>query len=264
MSGGRASEAAWSSGGVVEPSSDTVSRGAARPAFYALEPGGWRDYVTLLHLPYTAWHLSYVVVGGCLAASVDWGRLGLTVLAFALAMGVGAHALDELNGRPLRTRIPAPVLVGLAVASVGIACAIGIAVALETTLWLVPLVALGAFLVPAYNLELLGGRIHTDLGFAVAWGAFPVVTAYVAQMGEIRAEVVLAAGWATLLSLAQRRLSIQVRRLRRDIAGGELVLRDGERVPFEQATLVLPAETALRLLAAATVALAVAFAVARI
>ena len=185
--------------------------------------------MTLLHLPYTAWHLSYVVVGGCLAASVAWGRLGLTVLAFALAMGVGAHALDELNGRPLRTRSrPACSSRSRSPRSLS-ACAIGIAVAVETTLWLVPLVALGAFLVPAYNLELLGGRIHTDLGFALAWGAFPVVTAYVAQTGEIRAEAVLAAGWATLLSLAQRRLSTQVRRLRRDIAGGELVLRDGGR-----------------------------------
>ena len=79
---------------------------SVRPAFYALRPGGWRDYLNLLHPPYTAWHLSYVVVGGCLAPSVPWGRLGLTVLAFALAMGVGAHALDELNGRPLATAIP--------------------------------------------------------------------------------------------------------------------------------------------------------------
>ena len=78
-----------------------------RPAFYALRQGGWRDYVTLLHAPYTAWHLSYVVVGGCLVAEVSWGRLGLTVLAFFLAMGIGAHALDELAGRPLQTAIPA-------------------------------------------------------------------------------------------------------------------------------------------------------------
>ena len=63
--------------------------------------------------PYTAWHLSYVVVGGCLAAEVSWGRLGLTVLAFFLAMGIGAHALDELAGRPLQTTIPGSILVGL-------------------------------------------------------------------------------------------------------------------------------------------------------
>ena len=226
------------------------------PAFYALEPGGWRDYVTLLHLPYTAWHLAYVVVGGCLAATVAWGRLGLTVVAFALAMGVGAHALDELNGRPLRTRIPSRVLVALALTSVAAACAIGLAVALETTLWIVPLVAVGAFLVPAYNLELLGGRVHTDLGFALAWGAFPVVTAFVAQTATLRLEAVLAAGWATLLSLAQRRLSTHVRRVRREVAAGELTLTDGRTVTLEEGGLVGAPEAALKLLAAATVAIA--------
>ena len=229
----------------MEPASGATE--PARPAFYALRPGGWRDYVTLLHVPYTAWHLAYAVVGGCLVTSVAWGRLGLTVLAFALAMGVGAHALDELQGRPLGTRIPSRVLVALAVVSVAAASAIGIAVALQTTLWILPLVALGAFLVPAYNLELLGGRVHTDLGFALAWGAFPVVTAYVAQAADLRAEAVLAAVWATLLSLAQRRLSTQVRRVRRDVD-----------VPGEERRLAEGPEAALKLLAAATVALAAA------
>ncbi len=203
--------------------------------------------MTLLHVPYTAWHLAYVVVGGCLVAGVAWGRLGLTVLAFALAMGIGAHALDELQGRPLRTTIPSRVLVALAVLSVAAACAIGIAVALETTLWLLPLIALGAFLVPAYNLELLGGRVHTDLGFALAWGAFPVVTAFVAQAATIRVEAVLAAAWATLLSLAQRRLSTQVRRVRRGVGVSE-----------EERRLADAPESALKLLAASTVAVAAA------
>jgi len=186
-----------------------------RPAFYALPRGGWRDYVTLLHLPYTAWHLAYVVVGGCLAAEVSWGRLGLTVLAFFLAMGIGAHALDELAGRPLQTAIPSPVLVALALASVAAACAIGVAVALSFSLWLLPLIATGAFLVPAYNLELFAGRFHSDFWFALAWGAFPVVTGCVACAGTIGAAAVIAAIWATVLSLAQRRLSTPVRRARR-------------------------------------------------
>jgi hypothetical protein len=86
----------------------------ARPAFYALERGGWRDYVTLLHVPYTAWHLSYVVIGACLAPVMAWNRLAAVVAAFALALGIGAHALDELQGRPLGTEIPTRVLIGLA------------------------------------------------------------------------------------------------------------------------------------------------------
>ena len=231
-----------------------------RPAFYALPQGGWRDYVTLLHLPYTAWHLAYVVVGGCLAAEMSWGRLWLTVLAFFLAMGIGAHALDELAGRPLQTSIPSGMLVALAVISVAAACAIGLAVALSFSLWLLPLIAVGAFLVPAYNLELFGGRFHSDVWFALAWGAFPVVTGYVACTGTIRAVTVIAAAWATALSLAQRRLSTPVRRARRNVVAvtGELGLADGDREAITRETLVAAPEAVLRLLALATVLLAAA------
>ena len=38
-----------------------------RPAYYAVPGGIWRDYITLLHLPYTMWHLSYVVLGAAAA-----------------------------------------------------------------------------------------------------------------------------------------------------------------------------------------------------
>ena len=240
--------------------------GLPRPAFYALARGGWRDYVTLLHLPYTAWHLSYVVLGACLAPAVDWPTLALTAAAFALAMGIGAHALDELDGRPLGTAIPARVLVGLTVCSVAAAAAIGIAVALERTLWIVPLVAVGIVLVPAYNLALFGGRLHTDLGFALAWGAFPVLTAFVAQTGTVRLEAGLAAGWATLLSLAQRHLSHVVRRVRRRVSAvaGETVLRDGTREPLTREELIRAPETALRLLTVATMLLAAALLVLRL
>jgi hypothetical protein len=237
-----------------------------RPSFYALQPGGWRDYLTILHLPYTAWHLAYVVVGGCLAAEVGWGRLGLTVLAFLLAMGVAAHALDELNGRPLETSIPSWTLVMIAIASLGAACAIGVAVAVSYSLWLLAFVAAGAFLVPVYNLELFSGRFHTDLWFALAWGAFPLLTGAMASSGRISVAVVVAAGWAVLLSLAQRRLSTPVRRARRDVvsSSGHLELRDGGSLAITPATLVATPEAALRLLTWSTVLLAAALAALRL
>ncbi|HEX7525406.1 MAG TPA: hypothetical protein VF327_03815, partial [Gaiellaceae bacterium] len=53
-----------------------------KPAFYALERGGWRDYVTLLHPPYTLWHLSYVAVGAALAPQVHLDRMLWAVAAF--------------------------------------------------------------------------------------------------------------------------------------------------------------------------------------
>jgi hypothetical protein len=243
-----------------------MSTPSARPAWYALETGGWRDYVTLLHLPYTAWHLSYVVIGGCLAPAVAWGRLGAAVTAFALAVGVGAHALDELNGRPLRTAIPAPILVGLAATSIVAACAIGVAGALTFEPWLALLVPAGPFLVLAYNLELLGGRFHSDLWFGLAWGGFPVVCGYAAVAGDVGVAALLAAAFAVLLSLAQRTLSNHVRFVRRRVAAvdGELALRDGSRERLDADRLISAEERGLRLLAAASVVLAAALVAFRI
>jgi hypothetical protein len=219
-----------------------------RPAFYALRSGGWRDYVTLLHAPYTLWHLSYVAIGAALAPRMNWALLGWTVLAFALAMGVGAHALDELHGRPLRTRIPSSLLVALAALSIAAACAIGIAVAARHTWWLLAFVGAGAFLVVAYNLELAGGRFHSDLWFAIAWGAFPLLTGYFALRHRLSWEALLGAGFAVLTSLAQRTLSTPVRHARRNVG---------------DPGATQPLETALQLLAAALPLLAGALLVAR-
>ena len=230
----------------------------SRPAWYALTGGGWRDYVTLLHPPYTAWHLSYVVIGGCLAPVVAWERLGAVVAAFALAVGIGAHALDELNGRPLRTKIPDRVLVVLAGVSIVGACAIGVGGAVTFEAWLALLIPLGLFLVLAYNLELAGGRFHSDLWFGLAWGGFPVLNGYAAVAGDVRGVTALAAVFAVLLSLAQRALSSHVRYVRRRVIAvrGELELADASTEPLDARRLTAPAETGLRLLSLATVVLA--------
>ncbi len=239
---------------------------SARPSWYALDTGGWRDYVTLLHLPYTAWHLSYVVIGGCLAPVVAWGRLGAAVAAFALAVGIGAHALDELRGRPLRTSIPDGVLVGLAAVSIAAACGIGLVGAIAFEPWLILLVPVGLFLVVAYNLELLGGRFHSDLWFGLAWGGFPLVCGYAAVAGDLSVGALLAGAFAVLLSLAQRALSNHVRFVRRRVEAveGELELRDGSRERLDADGLILAEERGLRLLAAASVVLAAALVAFRI
>ena len=238
----------------------------ARPAFYALSPGSWRDYLTLLHPPYTAWHLSYVVLGACLAPHLYTDRLGAAVAAFFLALGVGAHALDELQDRPLKTRIPDRTLLVLTAAALGGAVAIGIAGALAFNGWLLVFVAAGAFLVPAYNLELFGGAIHNAPGFALAWGAFPVLTGYFACAGTIGWVALLAAAFAALTSYVQRVLSTPVRHLRRRVVAvrGTLELRDGNSEPVTSDHLFATQELSLQLLAAAHVCLAAALLVLRL
>jgi MFS family permease len=221
-----------------------------RPAFYALATGGWRDYVTLLHPPYTAWHLSYVVLGAALAPQWRPGILGLALAAFFLGMGIGAHALDELQGRPLQTRIGKRTLLVLASVSLLAAAAIGVGTAIYTSLWLLAFVAAGSFIAVAYNLELFGGRFHGTLWFALGWGALPVLATYCAAAQTLRGEAVLAALFAALVSWTQRVLSTPVRIQRRQEGA---LKADGKQ-----------AELALRVLSAAMVALALALVLVRV
>lgn len=217
-----------------------------RPAFYALRRGGWRDYVTLLHPPYTAWHLSYVAIGAALAPRFHLDRLLWALVAFFLALGVAAHALDELKGRPLRTSIPTGVLIALAAVSLVGAVAIGIGAARAWGWGLLVFVVFGAVAVPAYNLEL---AFHSDLGFALLWGAFPVLTGYFVEAQTLRFEALAAALFAVAVSAAQRTLSTQVR----------LSRRQDETIQGIEAY-----EHALRLLTLAMIALAVALVAARL
>jgi hypothetical protein len=234
---------------------------APRPAFYALAPGGWRDYVTLLHPPYTLWHLAYVVVGAAVASpEIRPGRLLPTLAAFALGLGVSAHALDELQGRPLGTAIPRRTLVALAALSLAGAVAIGLYGAATVSPWIALFVAVGATAAVAYNLELLGGRLHGDLQFALAWGTFPVLTGAFAAAERISSATLAVAAFAFLTALAQRHLSTQVRDVRRRVVAvtGALERHDGRVEPVTRATLATAPERALGLLAASHIALAVA------
>lgn len=237
-----------------------------RPAYYAASPGGWRDWWTLLHPPYTAWHLSYVVIGAALAPRVSLTPLLATLIAFFLAVGLAAHALDELNGRPLQTRISAGALVTVTVAGLAGAVALGAAGVARTGWALVPFMIVGPLLVVAYNAELFGGVIHTDLGFAAAWGAFPVLTAYTAQTGRLALAPVLAAAAALALSAAQRRLSTPARILRRRSVRveGSITLADGQETAVDQRSLLAPLEGALRATSWGLILLAASLAVARL
>jgi hypothetical protein len=243
-----------------------VGADASRPAYYAARQGPWRDWWTLLHPPYTAWHLSYVVIGACLAPRVQLTPLLAALAAFFLAVGVAAHALDELNGRPLRTHIPSAALIAASVIALAGAVAIGVAGLVRVGWALAPFLVAGPLLVIAYNAELLHGIVHNDLGFAAAWGSFPVLTAYVGETGRLDVAPVLAAGAALGLSAAQRSLSTPARLLRRktSLVNGRISLADGSTMDLDRARLLAPLEHALRAMSWAIVLFAAALAVARL
>lgn len=241
-----------------------------RPAFYALRPGGWRDLVTVLHPPYTAWNLANVCFGAAAAAQIHTDRFVATLAAFFLAVGVSAHTLDELNGRPLKTELSDLTLKALAAGSLAVAMGIGVAGCIIVSPTLIPFVLAGGFFVVAYNLELFGGRFHTAFWLAFAWAAFPALTSWwvntlsFASLKVDVAGVLVAAGCFGLVSV-QRTLSTPVRRLRRKTVSvsGEQRLDDGTVIPLTAAEISGPLDASLRGLSWAVVALAIGMVVIR-
>lgn len=235
---------------------------AARPdaAFYARRGGAAAGWWSILHPPYTLWHLAYIVIGAALAPELDVTTLVATLLAFFLAVGVAAHALDELHDRPLGTSLSDRALRIAAALSLGGAVALGFAGISRVGWGLVPFIAVGAGLVLLYNLEAFAGRFHSDLWFALAWGAFPVLVAYWAQTQRVDAVALAAAGAAVAWSWAQRALSTPARWLRRTVTGfdAHVVTRDGQRGTLGAEVVLRPIERTLKALTWAVVLVAVA------
>lgn len=230
-----------------------------KPAFYALSgTKGWQDYLNLLHVPYTLWHLGYVVLGATIAPTIHLDLLLGTLLAFFLAVGIASHALDELNDRPLGTKIPPPVLVSLAAVSLAGAVALGVLAGIRESQWIFAFVAFGGFIVTFYNLGLWHNRFHTDFWFAFSWGAFPVLTSYWVNASRFDVAVVLVAVGCFFLTLAQRTLSTPVRTIRRKalVVEGHIDLADGERINLDREKIILVPERALVLLGIAIMVLA--------
>ncbi len=244
--------------------------GSLPPAFYAgpefISRPAVRDWWTMLHPPYTMWHLSYVVIGSCLVGPVDSTRLVFTLIAFFLAVGIGAHALDELHGRPLNTAISRGALITAAIIGIGGATVIGVIGIERVGLPLIAFIVVGVVIAVGYNLELVGGRLHTDTVFAVGWGAFPLLTGYYAQHQRIDIAAASAGTFAFFMSSAQRRLSTPARSLRRRTSdvNGTIKLNDGTTVEIDRGLILAPLEGALRALSWAAITLAAALAFARL
>jgi hypothetical protein len=242
------------------------AQGLDRPAFYARGGSVRNDLLTLLHPPYTLWHLSYVGLGAVAAPKIHGDRVGAALLAFFLAVGVAAHAFDELHNRPLGTGLSSRTLaVTGSVALLG-ATGIGVAGIATVSITLAQFVLFGAAICLAYNLGVFGGRFHSDAWFALTWGALPALTGYwVNALSFTLAGGLIAAACAGL-SVVQRRLSTPARLLRRKTASvsGEQRLTDGSSIELSRSLLLAPLDGALQAMSAAITLLAAGLPAARL
>ncbi|CAN5275586.1 hypothetical protein BH18ACT5_BH18ACT5_02600 [soil metagenome] len=226
------------------------------PAFYAVTGSKTGDLWALVHPPYTAWHLSHVALGAAIAPTIDWLILAGTLTAFLFGLGIGAHALDELHGRPLRTSLSRRFLWGLGIGGMLAALAVAIAGAQMISPWVMGWAAVGVALAVGYAFE-RPRQLHTPLGFALAWGAFPTLVGYWAQTRTLTLPVLLVATAMTLFSLAQRALSTPARNVRRTVERAELILhRDTSTETWAEPQILDSWERPLKLLSTAIVILA--------
>lgn len=189
----------------------------------------FRTCVGLLFLPYTGMVLSFAVIGSLLADRLYPDRVLAIVLVYFFGLGVAAHALDALgsNGvKPWGTVFTAGEL--KIVAGLSLALAYGIAVwymvRLVPLLWVFALAE--GFFVFAYNLEWFNGRFHSDLCFAVSWGALPVLAGYVMQTNRVSAASLLVALAMALFSTVEIKSSRPYKELKRkgELSGDEELL----------------------------------------
>lgn len=235
-----------------------------QPAFYGRLGSPFGDLLTLLHPPYTAWHLSYVVFGAVVAAELDLLRLAGALAAFFFGTGIAAHALDEWHSRPLGTRLSNGTLLAFSTgglgASIGVAAAGVFVISPLTLAW----AAAGVLLATGYTLE-WHRLLHTDVTFGLAWGGFPVLVGYWSQTEQLGGAALLIALAATLLSLAQRVLSKPARYVRRNALDANALVEGASGVErWQRDRLLATWESPLKLLSAAVVTLAAGLLVMRL
>ena len=235
-----------------------------RPAYYAPVGSLSGDLIALLHPPYTAWHLSHVAIGAALAPRVDWPVLAATLLAFFFGTGVAAHAIDEKNGRPLHTALSERTLTLLAVGGLLASLVVAAIGAVRLSPWVLAWAGVGVLLAAGYGLE-KPAALHTSLGFALAWGGFPVLVGYWGQTRTITFGAVAVAAAATLISMVQRTLSTPARHVRRNTDKAEMILvRGTSEEKWDEEKILATWERPLRLLGWFMVTLAAGMLIAKI
>jgi len=232
-----------------------------KPSWYAIEGHGlFADLVNLLHPPYTLWHLSYVVIGIALSPTIYLVRSIAVILAFFLGLGIGAHALDETMGNPLKTRLSKRELYLIGFSSISIAAAIGGYYVLTLSLFLLPIILVEVFFALAYNLEIFDKKFHNGYIFAISWGVLPFLTGYFVNALTLSITALLTSLAIGLLTYVQRTLSVQARSIRRNIDSPitALKLESGEEIPATGRELIGPAEKSLKALTLTVFILAIA------
>ena len=237
-----------------------------KPAWYSNKRHGiFSDLISLLHPPYTLWHLSYILIGVSMAPTIYLDRSVAVLFAFFLGLGIGAHALDETMGNPLQTRLSKKSLYVIGFSALFAAIAIGLYYVYALSVLILPFVLIESFFALAYNLEMFQSKFHSDLVFALSWGSIPYLTGYFVNALSISLATIVMAVGIGLLTFVQRTLSTQARLWRRKMEPVKsMKLSSGKEVNVSSSELISPAEKSLKALTIMIFLVAIALVLARL
>lgn len=181
-------------------------------------PLKFRAFIGMLFLPYTGMCISFTIIGSMLSESIAWDRVLSIFIIYFLALGVSAHAADNLGSKKVKPwgnffsifELRLMVIVGLSVSYI-----LGIYYIITFAPLLLIIAIIEGFFLFAYNFELFNGLFHNNFWFAVSWGGLPLLAGFVIQTNSISVLSLISSIMAFLVAYIEIRLSRKYKELKR-------------------------------------------------
>jgi hypothetical protein len=180
-------------------------------------PIKFRIFVGMLFLPYTGMCISFSIVGSLLSpTTIMWDRIVAIVIIYFAALGISAHAADNIGSKkkPWGDLFSNLELLIMLVCGLVVAYAIGAYYIIFYVPLLLPIAILEGFFLFAYNYEIWNGFFHNNFWFAVSWGSMPLLAGYVMQTNSISYVPLLISTAAFLISYIEIKLSRRYKEFR--------------------------------------------------
>lgn len=181
-------------------------------------PLKFRAFIGMLFLPYTGMCISFAIIGSMLSESISWDRVLSIFIIYFLALGVSAHAADNLGSKKIKPwgnffstfELRLMVIGGLSVSYI-----IGIYYIITFAPLLLIIAITEGFFLFAYNFELFNGLFHNNFWFAVSWGSLPLLAGFVIQTNSISVLSLISSIMAFLFAYTEIRISRKYKELKR-------------------------------------------------
>jgi hypothetical protein len=182
-------------------------------------PLKFRAFIGMLFLPYTGMCISFTIIGSMLSESIAWDRVLSIFIIYFLALGVSAHAADNLGSKKIKPwgnyfstfELRLMVIGGLSVSYM-----LGIYYIITFAPLLLFIAIIEGFFLFAYNFELFNGLFHNNFWFAVSWGALPLLAGFVIQTNSISVLSLISSIMAFLVAYTEIRISRKYKELKRN------------------------------------------------